>query len=957
MSGVRPGSSLRGRRSECEVVDRRLRDVRAGRSAVLVLRGEAGVGKSALLDYALESAGGCRVARAAGVESEMELPYAGLHQLCAPMLGRLELLPDPQRGALQVAFGLSEGDAPDRFLVALAVLNLLSGVAEERPLLCLVDDAQWLDRASAQALAFAARRLLAEPLGMLFAVREPSDDAELGGLPKLLLEGIADDDARRLLQSTVHGRLDEQVAERIVAETRGNPLALLELPRAMTPAELAGGFGLLDSDALASCIEESFLRQLESLSPETRRLLLTAAAEPLGDVTLLWRAAERLGLSFEAAAPAQSAGLIHLGPRLRFRHPLVRSAVYGAATPADRRGVHRALAEATDRDADPDRRAWHRAHAASGPDEAVAVELERSAGRAQRRGGIAAAAAFLEHATELTPDPARRGARALDAARAKWASGAPQATRELLAIAEMGPLDELQRAWLERVRARIALAWTRGTDAPALLLAAARRFGALDARLARDTYLEALGAAMFRGRLGREHGVREVAEAARAAPPPPEPARATDLLLDALAARFSEGYGAAVPPLRQAMEAFRHKHDRGDYDSGWLLACRIAPDLWDDEAWHELASTGLALARDAGALTMLPIALHYRGGVHVHASEFNAAAALVDEADGISNATGTARFTYTSMVLAGWRGDPAHAIGVIQASVQDAAARGEGRAIALADYATAVLHNGLGRYEHALAAAQRGCEHDDLGLCGWSLVELIEAGARSGKRDVACDALHRLEARTGAAGTDWALGVEACSRALLSTSSDAESLYREALERLTRTRMAVHLARVHLLYGEWLRREGRRVDAREHLRLAHDTFSRAGAEAFGERTRRELLATGETVRKPTERTLDQLTSQEAQIARLARNGGTNAQIGAELFISPRTVEYHLHKVFTKLDISSRRELREALPDDERAALPMSSTGRAVLDLTGAKPGHPRVVDGHRGGPPSGDAGR
>jgi DNA-binding CsgD family transcriptional regulator len=915
-------SGILGRRAECETLDRLLADVHAGQSRVLVLRGEAGVGKSALLEYLLDSGPGCRTARTAGVESEMELAYAGLYQLCAPFLDRLERLPDPQREALGTVFGRSAGAPPDRFLVALAVLSLLSEVADERPLICLVDDAQWLDRASAQALAFAARRLLAEPLALLFAVRKPTDYAELSGLPELVVEGLAGDDARRLLESTIRGRLDDQLVERIVAETRGNPLALLELPRGMTPAELAGGFGLLDRDALAGCIEESFLRQLESLTPQTRCLLLTAAAEPLGDLTLLWHAAERLGVGAESAAAAEAAGLIELGARVRFRHPLVRSAVYRAAAPAERREVHRALAEATGREADPDRHAWHLAHAATGPDEAVAAELEHGAGRAQSRGGVAAAAAFLQRATQLSPDPARRGARALAAARAKWAAGAHEATRELLAIAEMGPLDELQRASLERVRARMSFAWTRGGDAPRLLLAAARRLEPLDAQLARDTYLEALGAAMFRGRLGREHGVRDVAEAARTAPPPPEPPRATDLLLDGLAKRFSEGFGAGVHPLRQAIDAFRHNDHRSQYDSDWLLACRIAPDLWDDEAWHDLAAAGLGLARDTGALTLLPIALHYRAGVHVHAGEFAAATALVDEADQVSAATGTARFAYTSMVLAGWRGDHAEALRVIRASLRDATARGEGRVIALAEYATAVLHNGLGRYEDALAAAERGCAHDDLGLCGWSLVELIEAAARSGKPDVAAAALHRLNARTCTAGTDWALGVEACSRALLSEGIDAESLYREAVERLTCTRIAVALARVRLLYGEWLRREGRRIEAREHLRLAHETFSQAGAEAFGERTRRELLATGETVARRTGDTRDHLTAQEAQIARLAADGHTNPEIGARLFISARTVEYHLHKVFAKLDISSRRQLRGALPEDHQAlALP------------------------------------
>jgi tetratricopeptide (TPR) repeat protein len=899
-----------GRRAECEALDRLLADVHAGRSRVLVLRGEAGVGKSALLEYLLQGASGCRTARTAGVESEMELPFAGLHQLCAPFLDRLERLPGPQREALGTVFGQSAGAPPDRFLVALAVLTLLSDVAEERRLICLVDDAQWLDRASAQALAFAARRLLAEPVGLLFAVREPSDDPELRGLPELVVDGIADDDARRLLESTVRGRLDEQVVERIVAETRGNPLALLELPRGMTPAELAGGFGLLDPDALASCIEESFLRQLESLTPQTRRLLLTAAAEPLGDLTLLWHAAERLGVGVEAAAAAEAAGLIGFGARVRFRHPLVRSAVYRAAAPAERREVHRALAEATDREADPDRRAWHLAHAASGPDEAVAAELEHGASRAQSRGGVAAAAAFLERATELTPDPARRGARALAAARAKWEAGAHEATHELLAIAELGPLDELQRASLERVRARISLAWTRGSDAPALLLAAARRLEPLDPQLARDTYLEALGAAMFRGRLGRERGVRDVAEAARTAPPPPEPPRATDLLLDGLTTRFSEGYADGVRPLRRAIDAFSREDHRGQYDSGWLLACRIAPDIWDDGAWHDLAAAGLGLARDGGALTLLPIALHYRAGVHVHASEFAAATALVDEADRISKATGTARFTYTSMVLAGWRGDHDEALRLIRASVQDATARGEGRVIGLAEYATAVLHNGLGRYGDALAAAQRGCAHDDLGLCGWSLVELIEAGApqrevrrRSRRapppRGAHARRRHRLGARRrGVLASSPGRGHD--GRVALPRSRRAARVHSH--RRVPRTR-APPLWRMATPRGPAHRGARAPPTRPRHVQPGgHRGVRRADPpRAAGDR-RDRVSAYGRDARLPH-------GPGGADRAVGRRDGYTNPEIGAQLFISPRTVEYHLHKVFTKLDISSRRELR------------------------------------------------
>jgi DNA-binding CsgD family transcriptional regulator len=895
------------------VLDRQLQRVRAGERSVLVLRGEAGVGKTALLQYVAERASECRIARVAGVESEMELAFAGLHQLCAPMLDGLDGLPGPQADALRAAFGMQDGDAPDRFRVALAVLTLLAEAAEVEPLICLVDDVQWLDQASAQTLAFVARRLLAERIAMVFAVREPSDVNVLTGLPELVVAGLADDDARSLLASAVPGRLDERVRDQIVAETRGNPLALLELPRGLTSAELAGGFGLPDARPLASRVEETFVQRVRALPRETQRLLLVAAAEPVGDVSLLWRAAERLGIRGDAGRPAEAAGLIDLGIRVRFRHPLMRSAAYRAADFRDRQEVHRALAEATDPDTDPDRRAWHRAHAASGPDEAVAGELERSADRAQARGGAAAAAAFLARAAELTPDPAERGSRAVAAAQAKFDAAAADAALELLASAELAPLDELQRARLERLRAEIAFARTRGSDAPALLLAAARRLEPLDAAMARETHLEAMAAAMYAGGLGDEPGVREAAEAAQAAPAAPEPPRAIDLLLDGLATRFTEGYAAGVPPLRRALDAFRGVEGLTARDARWLwLACRLTQDLWDDELWRVLATRGLRVARETGALRVLPIAATYRASLHVHAGAFDAASALIEEADAIVDATEMAPLKLASMMLAAWRGNEAEAHELFEAGRLEATARGEGLGLGVLAWATALLYNGLGRYAEALAAAQQGCEQDDAGLFAWTLVELIEAGVRSGATDAASAALDRLSERTQASGTDWALGIEAGSRALLSEGRDAEPLYREAIERLARTRGLVHLARAWLLYGEWLRRENRRVDAREQLRAAYDSFERIGAEAFAERARRELVATGETAPRRTVETRDILTPQEAQIARMASDRQTNPEIGAKLFISPRTVEYHLRKVFTKLDISSRKELAGAL---------------------------------------------
>jgi DNA-binding CsgD family transcriptional regulator len=914
---------LRGRSAECAELDRLVEAANSRQSAVLVLHGEAGIGKTALLTYAAERAEGCRVLRAAGVESEMELPFAGLHQLCAPLLDGLERLPPPQRDALGTAFGLTLGTQPDRFLVGLAFLSLLSDAADQEPLLVLIDDAQWLDQSSADVLAFVARRLKAESIALVFAERESGELDALARLPELWLEGLSDAHARELLGSVVSGPLDERVAQRIVAETHGNPLALLELPRGLSPAELTGGFTLTAALPLPTLIEESFRERVECLPAESQRLLLVAAAEPLGDPGLLWRAAEHLGLRPDAVGPAEAAGLLTLDARVTFRHPLLRSAIYRTASAQQRRSAHEALAAATDPTLDPDRRAWHRAQSALAPDEDVAVELERSADRARARGGLAAAAAFLERAATLTPDPAHRARRELTAAQAKHEAGAPTVALKLLATADREALNELDRARLERLRAQLAFASRRGSDAPPLLLDAAQRLNPLDAELARETYLEAIAAAIFAGRLGGGRGVLQVAEAARAGPPAPRPARAIDLLLDALATRFTDGYAAGITPLRQALNAVSGDDGDSEDDIRWLwLACRIAPDLWDDERWHELATRQLQLARDVGALTVLPLAATYRAGVHVHAGEFAPASALIEEADAITEATGNAPLMYTSLVLAAWRGQEAKATELIEASLEDAASRGEGRAITLAEYATAVLYNGLGRYQAALGAARRASEHDDLGLYAWALIELVEAAARSGDAELATAALEQLSERTRLCGTEWALGIEARSRALLSETHTAEDLYLEATERLSHCRIKVHLARTHLIYGEWLRRENRRTDARKPLHAAHEMFATMGAEGFATRAARELLATGETARKRTPDTRGQLTPQETQIAELAREGHSNPEIGAQLFISPRTVEYHLHKVFTKLEISSRNELQRVLPSEAREAQPV-----------------------------------
>jgi DNA-binding CsgD family transcriptional regulator len=908
---------LRGRDSECELLEGVVASVRAGQSRTVVLRGEPGIGKTALLEYLLQRASGCRLARAAGVESEVELPFAGLHRLCVPMLAGLDAVPSPQRDALATAFGLRSGDAPDRFLVGLAVHSLLSNAAEEQPLVCVVDDVQWFDQVSAEVLVFVARRLLAESVALVFGVRSDARDDVLAGLPELKVRGLGRRDATALLDSVVTGRMDGQVRDRIVAETRGNPLALLELPRGMTPEELAGGFGFPDAPPLSARIEESFRRRLTPLPSRTQRLLLLAAAEPVGDPVVLWRAASELGIGFDAAAPAVTAGLVEFAGNVLFHHPLVRSAVYRAASHDDRMSVHRALADATDGDVDPDRRAWHRAQATAGLDEDVAAELERSADRARSRGGFAAAAAFLDRAVALTPARGRRAQRALAAAQSKYLAGAPDAALRLLALAEAGPLDELERAHAQLLRAQITFVVTRGRDAPPLLLKAAKRLEALDPALARETYLDAFVAALCAGRLGDGGGMRDIAEAFRTADWQERfrpSGRACDALLDGLVTLIIDGYEAAAPALKHAVVAFRREPMSEQRALRWLwLACRVARALGDDEAWDELTDRQVKVARDAGALSVLPIALSERSKVELFLGNFAMARYLVAEADAAVRAAGSTVSPAGAVALAAWAGDETQTRAHFDAGRQDADRRGEGIWLTSSEWARAELLNALGRWDEALSAAEWvAAEPEELGSSTWVAAELVEAATRSGKLDRAREALPQLTELARASGTDWALGIAALSRALLTQGRAADELYGEAIERLERIRIRVPVARAHLLYGEWLRRENRRVEAREHLRIAHTMFDAMGADGFDQRARRELLATGETARKRRDETRADLTGQEAQIARLAAAGSTNPEIGAQLYLSPRTVEWHLRKVYAKLSITSRRELRGAL---------------------------------------------
>jgi DNA-binding CsgD family transcriptional regulator len=902
----RRAAELTGRRAECGVLDRLIGAVREGQSRSLVLHGEAGVGKSALLEYVAVQALGCRVTRVAGVESEMELAFAGLHQLCAPVLDRLDRLPPPQQEVLRTVFGLSAGPPPDLFMIGLAALSLLSEAAAEKPLLCLVDDHQWLDRCSTQILSFVARRLGAESVGLIFATR--SIGTPLARVPDFPVAGLADADARALLDAVLTGPIDAQVRDQLVAEAHGNPLALLELPRGLTPAQLAGGFGLPG----AGTIEDSFVRRVAAVPEQTRKLLLLAAADPSGDEALVRRAAARLGIAPEAAGPAVEAGLAEFGTRIRFRHPLMRSAAYRSASAADRLQVHQALAEATDAGLDPDRRAWHRAQATAGPDADVAAELERSAGRAHARGGLAAAAAFLQKAATLTADPALRAGRALAAAETEIRCGGFDAAIDLLAVAEAGPLDDLQQTRADLAHAQFAYVSNRGKDAAPLLLKAANRLEPVDAAMSRGTYLDALAAAIFAGRLADPGGdVLAVARAAEAAPPPPGDARAPDLLLDGLAADYNRGYASALPSLRGALATFGDDLSTEE-QLHWLSWATVAAmRTWDDAHWDTLSARHIRIARATGALSELPLALTLRTYLLLFVGDLTAAADLAAETQVVKEATGSSLAPYGALGLAAFRGDATQAQALLDATEADVNRRGEGLGITLAEWAMAVLHNGLGQYDAALSAARRATAFEaDPASMVWPMAELVEAAVRSGRPDEAIETWRLLEQMTGASNTSWALGLQARCGALL---SDEEDLYREAIAQLEKTRVKVDIARAHLLYGEWLRRERRRTDARDHLRTAHTSFEAMGLAGFAERARRELQAAGGTARKRAVPAQSELTAQETQIARMARDGLSNPEIATRLFISARTVQYHLRKVFSKLDITSRAQLEQALP--------------------------------------------
>ncbi|SER26648.1 regulatory protein, luxR family [Lentzea albida] len=868
------GVAMIGRAGETRRVGELVGHARQSRGGALVLTGEAGIGKSALLEHAVGAASGFEVLRATGSEFEQELPYSALHQLCVPVLGHLDALPAPRREALRIAFGLA-GGTPRPFQVGLAVLDLLTSV--RRPVLCVVDDAQWLDAASSQAMAFLARRAGADAVAVLLAVRTPSTVDALSSLPRLHVGGLGDRDAKALLAARHPFPLDDRVRDRLVAEANGNPLALLELP-------LAGGFAVPDS--VPSRVEEGFRARLAGLPDDARLLLTIASADPTGDPGLLWPAAEALGVG---GAVDDAAGLAEFGARIRFCHPLARSAVYRAASGGERRAVHAALADATDALTAPDRRAWHRAQACAGPDDTVAADLEQCAARARSRGGVAAAAAFLDRAVALTLDGRRRAERALAAAEACVEAGAVDRAADLLATVETALLDGPRHARADLLRARIAFSRPGDDSGPVWTVRAARRLVVTAPGQARECFLDAIETSFVVGRAGGV--VEEVLASARALAPEP----GTPDLLSALITWASDGYRAAVPVLRAVLHS----------DSGALwsrrpaLASMIGTELWDLDTQFAIAEWLLKAGRESGSPLLLRLAFAQKATGAVLCGDMAEALAATAEEEAVADAVGEPPLRHHRLLLAAMSGRREETAELLRGF------GGTGHVASL-HWNAALLHNGVGDHEAALTAARAATGHGDLFLTGVALPELVEAAVRCDRPGEAAQALEALTERTQATGTALGRGVTAYSRGLV---TGAEDDYREAVESLADSPLRPYRGRAHLLYGSWLRREGREECVRE-LRTAHDLLSTSGADAFAARAAAELRLAGHGVAHRPVQAHDTLTRQQVAVALLVASGATSNEVASQLFVSKRTVDAHLRAIFAKLGVTSRRQLKD-----------------------------------------------
>ncbi|MFD0413460.1 AAA family ATPase [Streptomyces sp. NPDC127108] len=891
------------RQDERGVIDQLTAAAAAGRGGSLVVAGDAGIGKSTLIDTATEALDQYEVLRTSGAEFEQDLLYAALYQLCAPVLDRRAKLPPVQREALEAVFGLGKQTSPEPLTVGLAVLGLLHEVARKRPVCCVVDDAQWIDDASRQVLVFVARRVEAERIAVVFAARDAAGVPGLAALPQLPLVGLSHEDARRLLGTVARSGLDAELVERILAEAAGNPLALLEF------AHDDGVFGVPGTrpslSHVGTALEAQFVHRFEQLPPDTRSVVVLAAAEPVGDLALLRRAAKVLKLDPEALSVAEDAGLVELGPQLRFRHPLVRSALYTSATPRLRRKVHGALAEATDAATDPDRQVWHRAHAVVEADENVASELERSSERARTRGGFAAAAAFMERAAQLTPEAGRQSGRLIAAARLRLQAGSPATARTLVARAELR-LKDHRRTQARLLRARIDFQLGHTPQATAALVDIAAQ---LPPDQAREVYLEAFASIMFND--NRPGLLKRLGTAIRRQDMPRGAARPVDLLLQALLDQITLPVEQAVPAMLGAVTACRTATDPFA-GSPWRmnLVCQLILDLREDEVLREVTDRQVKAARSQGSLSTLPQALRYQALSRIAGGSLHEAAGILAEAQALDEAAGTVRVIGVDLILAAFRGDAYHYSelkGLMGHDGQPSETVGE-------QFARAVLHNGLGNHEAALQAALAAQSRHQAGSYTiWGVYpELVEAAVRAGRPEEAADAADLLEKLAHANPVPWAVAEWLQAKALLGRAEDCDALYREAAAHFARTGAHIHHARSRLVYGEWLDGEGRPAEARVELRAAQETLSSLGAGAFAERAARRLRAAGEKPRPPEadDDPLGVLTARERLIVNKVAAGGSSREVAAALFLSPRTVDTHLHNAYRKLGISSRQQLRK-----------------------------------------------
>jgi DNA-binding CsgD family transcriptional regulator len=893
-----------------------LDQVRDGMSGALVLRGEAGIGKSAILNATVESAQDLSVIRLEGIESEMQLGYAALHRLLLPHLPRLEHLPEPQRDALKSAFGLTSLAPADRFMVSLAALSLLGDAAREIPLLIVVDDAQWLDRESVGALVFVARRLQADRIALIFGVRESIDvGATFQGIPELLLSGLETDFARELLTASVPDPVSYRVAERIISVTRGNPLALMELSGELTSEHLSEQAPLPDPLPISDLIEARFLRQIQELPAETQIVLLVAAADSEGDPDTLRRAAAVLGISPADIEPARDAGLLNLRPHIEFRHPLVRSAVYGGATAENRRRVHHALATVTDGDDEADRRALHLALGAIGPDEDLAAALERSAAQARSRGGYAAESSFLVRAADLSPEPQRQAGRLLAAAQATFLAGNVGYSESLLDRARPHLVDPMERAQAQRLEGHLRSVGN-GQFAPALLFDAAKAFEPLDRAVSHHSLLEAfMNFLVYQQFTVGTTGV-EIAQAALdSLDAQSTPTTATDVLLRGVAMRYAGNYSEAVPAMREAVRA-RVTMSPEEINQWIYIGNIIAVELWDEEGARGTMERLEQAARPRGALPALQRALLGIALVDCRCGRFASARERYSELHDVTMTIGAHVEFYDllDVDLLCWQGDP-QARAKVAELIEGADAFCLASVVHSANLALSFLDLAEGQYEEALVTARSVTKGDAMGWGCQALPVVVEAGMRCGNREFASEALTSLAERAPVSGTPWALGLLARCRALMADGPNAAALYEQALQHFDKTSLAPEIARTHLLYGEWLRRQKQRTEAREQLRRSYEMFDTMGARSFAERARIELLATGERARARRAESAHDLTPRELQIARLAADRATSREIASQLFISPNTVDYHLRKVFQKFGISSRRELVGLLPTE------------------------------------------